>query len=82
MRTREACLPLLDFIGQFKDTVSDLFDFQRWEYSPVQRRWLSPDPAGLGAVNPLNPQVLEPICLCLQQSLVECRSARARMCLG
>ena len=46
----------LDFTGQFKDTVSDLFDFQRREYSPVQGRWISPDPAGLGAVDPGNPQ--------------------------
>ncbi len=30
------------------------FDFRK--YSPVQGRWISPDPAGLAAVNPLNPQ--------------------------
>jgi RHS repeat-associated protein len=32
----------------------DDFTFRR--YSPVQGRWISPDPAGLGAVNPANPQ--------------------------
>jgi RHS repeat-associated protein len=32
----------------------DDFTFRR--YSPVQGRWISPDPAGLAAVNPANPQ--------------------------
>jgi RHS repeat-associated protein len=32
----------------------DDFTFRR--YSPVQGRWISPDPAGLGAVDPSNPQ--------------------------
>jgi RHS repeat-associated protein len=32
----------------------DDFTFRR--YSPVQGRWISPDPAGLGAVDPTNPQ--------------------------
>jgi RHS repeat-associated protein len=44
-------------------TVSDgensggsLDDFTYRRYSPGQGRWISPDPAGLGAVDPSNPQ--------------------------
>jgi RHS repeat-associated protein len=33
-----------------------LEDFTFRRYSPVQGRWISPDPAGLGAVDPSNPQ--------------------------
>ncbi len=33
-----------------------LFDFDFRKYSPSQGRWISPDPAGLAAVNPSNPQ--------------------------
>jgi len=33
-----------------------LEDFMFRRYSPVQGRWISPDPAGLGAVDPSNPQ--------------------------
>jgi RHS repeat-associated protein len=33
-----------------------LEDFMFRRYSPVQGRWISPDPAGLGAVDPGNPQ--------------------------
>jgi len=33
-----------------------LYDFLKREYHPVWGRWVSPDPAGLGAVNPANPQ--------------------------
>jgi RHS repeat-associated protein len=46
----------LDFTGQNQDTVSGMFDFLFREYHPVQGRWISPDPAGLSAVNPANPQ--------------------------
>src|SRR5205807_1600396 len=46
----------LDFTGQDQDTVSGMYDFLYREYSPGQGRWISPDPAGLGAVNPANPQ--------------------------
>lgn len=38
-----------------QDTVSGLYDFPAREYS-IQGRWPSPDPAGLGAVDPTNPQ--------------------------
>jgi RHS repeat-associated protein len=33
-----------------------LEDFTYRRYSPVQGRWISPDPAGLAAVDPTNPQ--------------------------
>ncbi|HEX6802153.1 MAG TPA: RHS repeat-associated core domain-containing protein [Terriglobales bacterium] len=46
----------LNFTGQRQDTISGLYDFLFREYSPVQGRWISPDPAGLGAVNMANPQ--------------------------
>jgi RHS repeat-associated protein len=43
------------FTGQRQDTVAGLYDFPAREYS-YQGRWSSPDPAGLAAVNPANPQ--------------------------
>ena len=46
----------LDFTGQRQDMVAGLYDFQYREQNPNQGRWLSPDPAGLGAVNPSDPQ--------------------------
>jgi len=33
-----------------------LYDFDFRKYSPAQGRWISPDPAGLAAVNPADPQ--------------------------
>ena len=45
--------PLLHRPGQ--DTVAGLYDFPAREYS-IQGRWPSPDPAGLAAVDPSNPQ--------------------------
>ena len=52
------------FTGQDQDTVSGtltnpspgLYDFPFREYSPAQGRWISPDPAGLQAVDMTNPQ--------------------------
>lgn len=44
------------FTGQNQDTVAGLYDFMFREYHPVQGRWISPDPAGLAAVDPANPQ--------------------------
>jgi RHS repeat-associated protein len=44
------------FTGQNADTNSNLYDFTFREYSPSQGRWISPDPAGLGAVDPTTPQ--------------------------
>jgi RHS repeat-associated protein len=43
------------FTGQGGSTSFDLYDFPAREYSD-QGRWSSPDPAGLAAVNPANPQ--------------------------
>jgi RHS repeat-associated protein len=48
--------PYLSFTGQQQDTTSGLYDFLYREYNPVQGRWISPDPAGLAAVDPTNPQ--------------------------
>jgi RHS repeat-associated protein len=45
-----------DFTGQWAATEPDLYDFPYREYHPTQGRWLTPDPAGLAAVNPSNPQ--------------------------
>jgi len=42
--------------GQNADTVSTLYDFWFREYSPSQGRWVSPDPAGIAAVEPTSPQ--------------------------
>jgi RHS repeat-associated protein len=44
------------FTGQDDDTISSLYDFTFREHSPSQGRWISPDPAGLGAADPTNPQ--------------------------
>jgi RHS repeat-associated protein len=44
------------FAGANKDTLWLDYDFLFREYDPKQGRWLSPDPAGLGAVDPTDPQ--------------------------
>jgi RHS repeat-associated protein len=44
------------FTGQNQDTASNLYDFLYREHSPIQGRWISPDPAGLAAINPTDPQ--------------------------
>ena len=46
----------VSFTGQTQDTVSGLYDFLYREYHPVSGRWIQPDPAGLAAVDPANPQ--------------------------
>jgi RHS repeat-associated protein len=46
----------LDFTGQNQDTAAGLYDFLYRKYSPVQGRWISPDPSGLAAVDVTNPQ--------------------------
>jgi RHS repeat-associated protein len=51
----------LAFTDQNQDTVSggwsgNLYDFMFREYRTAHGRWASPDPAGLGVVNPSNPQ--------------------------
>jgi len=45
-----------NFTGQNQELANDLYAFQYREYQPIHGRWLSPDPAGLGGVNPTNPQ--------------------------
>jgi RHS repeat-associated protein len=49
--------PDVSFTGQNSDTVGGDYDFLFREYS-IQGRWVSPDPAGLAAVDPTNPQSL------------------------
>ena len=44
------------FTGQNSDTVSGLYDFLYRENSSSQGRWISPDPSGLSAADPNNPQ--------------------------
>ncbi|MDP9262810.1 MAG: RHS repeat-associated core domain-containing protein, partial [Acidobacteriota bacterium] len=44
------------FTGQNQDTATGLYDFMFREYSPIQGRWVSPDPAGLAAASVGNPQ--------------------------
>lgn len=43
------------FAGNNEDTTTNLYDAQAREYG-IQGRWPSPDPAGLRAVNPSDPQ--------------------------
>lgn len=45
----------ISFAGNNEDTTTNLYDAQFREYS-IQGRWPSPDPAGLAAANPANPQ--------------------------
>lgn len=44
------------FTGMNQDTTSGIYDFPAREYSGVVGRWPSPDPAGIGSVNPGDPQ--------------------------
>lgn len=44
------------FTGQNADTATSLYDFTFREHSSSQGRWISPDPAGVAAVDPTNPQ--------------------------
>jgi RHS repeat-associated protein len=39
-----------------ENQTGSLQDFMFRRYNPTQGRWISPDPAGLAAVNPTNPQ--------------------------
>jgi len=49
-------IPDPSFTGQNPDTSSGDYDFLYREYTGTQGRWPSPDPAGLAAVDPANPQ--------------------------
>jgi RHS repeat-associated protein len=44
------------FTGQERDAESNLDHFWFRQYSSTLARWMTPDPAGLGAVDPSNPQ--------------------------
>jgi len=46
----------LSFTGQNQDTASGVYDFLARELGEVAGRWSSPDPAGIAAVNPGDPQ--------------------------
>ena len=46
----------LDFTGDTQDIVAGLFDTDNRELHPNQGRWISPDPAGMDATDPGNPQ--------------------------
>jgi RHS repeat-associated protein len=43
------------FGGTIQDTITGMFDTPGREYDPASGRWLSPDPAGLAAVDLTNP---------------------------
>ncbi len=45
-----------NFTGQNQDLSGIFYDFPAREYSQGEGRWISPDPAGLAAVDPANPQ--------------------------
>ncbi len=45
-----------NFTGQNQDLTGILYDFPAREYSQGEGRWISPDPAGIAAVDPANPQ--------------------------
>lgn len=46
----------LDFAGQERYTVTGMFDATMRKFTTAQGRWLSPDPAGLGATDATSPQ--------------------------
>ena len=48
-------IPDYSFTGMNQDTSAGLYDFPAREYE-YQGRWPSPDPAGLTAIDPTNPQ--------------------------
>jgi len=48
--------PDLNFTGQNQDTIQNYYDFLFREYSQVQGRWMSPDPAGIAVADLGNPQ--------------------------
>jgi RHS repeat-associated protein len=46
----------ISFTGENSNTVWPQYDFNFRQYQPQQGRWLSPDPAGMAAADPTNPQ--------------------------
>ena len=69
----------LSFTGQNQDTAAStvpggaggLYDFLYREHTPVQGRWLSPDPAGLSAANPSDPQTWNRYAYVMRMSLLQ-----------
>ncbi len=53
-------VPPLDFTGQMLDPETDLTHFLCRQYSTGQGSWTIPDPTGIAAVNPSNPQSWNP----------------------
>ena len=47
-----------NFTGNTQDLDANLYDFTYREQSPVQGRWLNPDPSGMAAVSYDDPQTL------------------------
>jgi RHS repeat-associated protein len=47
---------LQDFSHMIFNIENDLYDTHYREYHPTQGRWITPDPAGIAAVDPTNPQ--------------------------
>lgn len=45
-----------EFAGLTQDTISGEYDTDAREYHPTQGRWISPDPLGMQAGDPSNPQ--------------------------
>jgi RHS repeat-associated protein len=52
----ESGTPDRNFTGQNQDVASGFYDFLLRRLSATQGRWISPDPAGIAAVDKLNPQ--------------------------
>lgn len=46
-----------EFTGQELDITSPLYDFLHREQNYTEGRWVSPDPAGMAAADPANPQL-------------------------
>jgi len=54
----EAGTPDRSFTGQDQDVTAGVYDYLFRKYDPTAGRWLSPDPAGWGAVTQETPQSL------------------------
>jgi RHS repeat-associated protein len=50
------CVPSHDFTGDQRDAETSLDHTQFRQYTSSLARWMTPDPAGLAAVDPTNPQ--------------------------
>lgn len=86
----------LSFTGANKDTLWLDYDFLAREYDPKQGRWIGPDPAGLSAVDPTNPQTwnrygyvmnnplanIDPFGLCSPSDPTPCYTSQATICPG